>query len=126
MISNDSVGYGQPEASAAADILGGEEGLEHVRQMLRLNPRAIVPYLDAHEFFLAPTEVGRRLCTYERDASLDEPSALQRLNSVHEQIGEDLLKLVWIDESADRRFRFAGRQDDLLSGRQRREHFDRL
>ena len=95
VVAHDAVGHREPEPGPLAHVLGREERLEDVRQVLWRDARAFV--LDADGDPVARR--GRRGRRAARRAARDErsrrpsPPPADRLDRVHDEVREHLLDL---------------------------------
>ena len=91
MFLDDRVGERQAEPGALADFLGGEEGVEDARLVLRRHPRSVVGDLEDDQIALrvVPGPDDQRAAAVRR---------LHGLLGVGNQVQQHLLHLVLVDE----------------------------
>ncbi len=125
VLAHDAVGHREAEAGALANVLGGEERLEDVRQVLGRDPRALVAHAHADAVRLGAAQVGGRGGALAGDGDLDRAVIVAGLDGVDHEVGEDLLDLPRVELGRGGRLALAQGQRDARLGGDRLEQRQR-
>ena len=91
-LGDDGVAQAQPETGSLTDGFGGEEGIEHLVEVLFSDARAVVFHDEGAAFAIGVT------------AELNSSIAVDGLAGVEEQVQQNLIDLPHLETSAGQAF----------------------